>query len=75
MSDWVSENLCVSESVCVKLKNYMSDQSNFWYKYQELARMCTGFSSDPRSKVKVTSEVKVIPKIKKCGKFDETRDV
>ena len=68
--------LCVSLNLCVrprKTKKINVGSTSF------LAHMSTtrpgldSFFSDLRSKVKVTSEVKVIPNLKKSRKFDDTR--
>ena len=55
--------LCVAEL----LRDQWSDQLDFWHKCQAHTRDCTYFFGDLRSKVKVTSEVKVTQKIKSAG--------
>ena len=57
--------LCVAEI----LRDQWSDRFHFWYICQADTRDCTYFFCDLWSKVKVTSEVKVIPKIKSAGKL------
>ena len=58
-------------SVCVfvaeHLRDQWSDQLDFWHKCQAHTRDCTDFFGDRRSKVKVTSEVKVTQKMKSAG--------
>ena len=59
--------LFVCVYVAELLRDQWSDHLHFWHKYQAHTRDCTDFFGDLKSKVKVTSEVKVIPKIKSAG--------